>query len=273
MAATKSSPGKLKASERTTLIGKLVTPLKKRYGSKVPEPAEPRDVLQTLLFGAMLEDNTDEAAESGLSSLITAFHDLNEIRVSSIREIERSISDMPAADWRSLRIKDALQHIFELNFNYDLDGLRKKNQDSANSDLSEIPNISPFMRLYTLQAALGNHVVPVDPHQLALLKWLGLSDGDVDGAADELKSAVRKTDGPLVSYLLRQAANEPGVLVETLEFDAEEAGEVDPKKRISELAALIDGGGKSAKKATKQTEKKPVKKKAKASAAKKKAAN
>lgn len=245
---------KLKASERSTLIGKLTTALKKRYGGKVPEPATQRGVLETLVFGALLEDNVDESAESGYVQLNDGFHDLNEIRVSSIREIEAVISDLPQADWRSLRIKDALQHVFELNYTYDLDSLRKKNQEQASGELGEVPRITPFMKLYTLQAGLGNHVMPVDHHQLALLRWLGLSDSEAteEQAADELKSAVRKADGSLFSYLFRQAANAPGVLAVTL--DAMNAtDEFDPKSRMSELDGLLDGKKPAAKKAAKST--------------------
>ena len=282
---------KLKASERTTLLGKLTTQLKKRYGSKAPEPAEPRSVLETLLFGALLEEAIEDEAEPALASMLAGFHDLNEIRVSSIREIERTIPDLHAADWKSLRIKDALQHIFELNFVYDLDALKKKNQEQQAGELSEIPNATPFMRLYTLQAGLGNHVLPVDRHQLALLNWLGLTDAVAAAsgkkksppaeelAADELKSAVRKSDGVLLSYLLRRAANEPCVLEVTLdELDAgADDDEVDPKARISELDGLIEGGGKpsgkkktaKATKTTKKAAKAAGKKATKKTAAKK----
>ena len=274
---------KLKASERSTLIGTLMTPLKKRYGAKPPESSRP--VLETLLFAALLENNTDEHAESALVSLLDAFHDLNEIRVSSIREIEVPIGDLPEADWRSLRIKDALQHVFELNYDYDLDGLKKKNQETATAELKEVPRITPFMRNYSLQVGIGNHVMPVDRHQLALLRYLGLVEltAGEDTAADELKSAVRKADGPLLSFLLRQAANEPAVLAETesyapIENDPDRGHEtpglppsdaldvdepIDAKSRIKELGRLLDGKatGKTPKTAAKKTVKKAAAKK------------
>ena len=272
---------KLKASERSTFVGKLATTLKKRYGSSVPAPAVERDVLQTLLYAALLEEGTDEPAELAYTRLTESFHDLNEVRVSSIREIERVLQPLPASDWRSLRIKDALQHIFELNYNYDLESLRKKNQDQASGELGEIPRTTPYMKLYVLQVGLGNHAVPVDHHQLALLRWLGLTEPDAteEQAAADLKSAVRKSDGPLVAYLLRSVANEPGVLAVTLpamteEPDAE-AASIDPKTRMKELDELLDGKApkkaakktapaakKTAKKATKKAAKKAVRKKA-----------
>ena len=48
---------KLKASERSTIVTKLVNRLKKRYGSKAPTPE--RNVLETFIFAACLEDATD----------------------------------------------------------------------------------------------------------------------------------------------------------------------------------------------------------------------
>ena len=257
---------KLKSSERTTLIGKLTTPLKKRYGSKPPEPVADRGVLETLIFGTLVENAGDEPAEKAYADLINGFHDLNEIRVSSIREIERTIPAVHEADWKSLRIKDALQHIFEINFTYDLESLRKKNQDAAASDLGEVPNSTPFMRAFTLQNGLGNHVVPIDRHSLYLLRWLGLTEPSVTGklvaeevASDELKSAIRKADGPLFAYLLRQAANEPTVLAVTSEYGddaADDVEEFDPKDRIKQIDDLIDGkvgSQKPAKKASKSS--------------------
>ena len=267
---------KLKASDRSTFVGKLTTSLKKRYGSTVPSAAVERGVLETLLYSALLEEGTDEPAEMAYTRLHESFHDLNEVRVSSIREIERVLQPLPSSDWRSLRIKDALQHIFELNYNYDLEGLRKKNQDQASGELGEIPRITPYMKLYTLQVGLGNHAVPVDHHQLALLRWLGLAEPDAteEQAASDMKAAVRKADGPLVAFLLRSAANEPGVLAETLpamtaEADAE-AESIDPKSRIAELDGLLDGKAakKSPKKAAKKAPAKAAKKTAKKAAKK-----
>ena len=253
---------KLKASEKAAIVSKMVTRLKKRYGGKAPQ--SDRNVLETWIFSACLEDTTEEPAEAAYAALLDAFHDLNEIRVSLISEIERPLETLSEPAYRARRIREGLQHVFEEAFKFDLEPLRKKTQDSVTDDLKKVPFTTPFMRLYTLQAGLDSHVVPLDGHGLALMRWVGLidKDTDADAASDELKSAVRKADVPLTTYLLRMAANEPNVLAVTLDGSGD-GEEVAPDKQATKLDDLIDG---------KLVKAAPKKASAKKSAAKKKAA-
>jgi endonuclease-3 len=108
---TSNNPRKMKASDRQVVIRRVTGLLQKRYGRSVPKSQG--DVLHTLLFGITLENAAQPAAEAALARLIAAFHDLNEIRVSSIAEIEALLSGVPAADWLALRIREALQFTFE----------------------------------------------------------------------------------------------------------------------------------------------------------------
>src|SRR5690606_1394941 len=102
---------KLKASDRQLLLRKVVTILKKRYGGNVPK--ESRNVLETMIFACCLEDARYEDAEAAYQNLLASFHDLNEIRVSSISEVERSLERLDDAAWRAFRARDVLQYVFE----------------------------------------------------------------------------------------------------------------------------------------------------------------
>ena len=259
---------KMKTSDKAKILTKLTTTLKKKYGGKAPKAD--RAVLESYLFAACLENEVDEAADAAYSKLLDAFHDLNEIRVSTVLEIERPLSSLADPEFRAMRIREGLQHVFEKHFAFDLDSLKKKNLDGALSDLGAMTGVTPFIKLYTLQVGLGAHVIPLDSHQFDLLVWLGLVEPKtkVETASDELKGAVRKSDGPLFAYLLRQVANEPDV-IEDISL-TEDDGEISPDERLKSLEALLSGKRKPAVKAKAAAKKKTAAKKK--AAAKKKTA-
>jgi endonuclease III len=200
---------KLKASERQAIARKVMTVLKKKYGGGLPRDSRP--VLETLLFAACLENANYESAERVYAHMLESFHDLNEIRVTSITEIERVLAELPDPDWKALRVRETLQHTFEKHYSFDIDALKRKTMDVAEKRISEIRYLTPFMRLYALQHCLGSHVVPVDDRTLAVLVWLGLvaDDATPESAAEEMKSGLKKQDTPLFVHLLRAVATDP----------------------------------------------------------------
>lgn len=204
-----STSKKLKASDRQAISRKLMTVLKKKYGGG--QPRDSRPVLETLLFAACLENAGYEAAERVFERMLASFHDLNEIRVSSISEIEQVLADLPDPDWKALRVRETLQHTFEKHYSFDLDAIKRKTMDAAEKQLSEIRYLTPFMRAYVLQNCLGSHVVPIDDASRDVLAWTGLVDPDAtpETASEEMKSGLRKQDGPLFVHLLRAVATDP----------------------------------------------------------------
>jgi len=234
MPTTKS----LKAAEKTVILKKLVTELKKRYGGKVPKDERP--VLETLLYSACLEDTDHTQAQAAYDRMLNAFFDLNEIRVSSVTEIENSLGELNNADWKAMRLRESLQHTFEKHFAFDLDGLRRKTQDAASKELAEISFQTSFMRTYTIAHSLGAHVLPIDESMRLLLVWLGLADhkATAEKVADDLKSAVKKSDGALICFLLKAAATDEK-LRWAFEGGLEDDAEIDPKDAAKRLAALI----------------------------------
>src|SRR5262245_15307170 len=85
---------------------KLMTLLKKRY--KAPLPHKERSVLDTMLHAVCLEDSTDDEAEQTLARLISLFHDLNEVRVSSISELAEAFNGADDAERKALRVRSTL---------------------------------------------------------------------------------------------------------------------------------------------------------------------
>ncbi|MCA8990854.1 MAG: hypothetical protein KDA88_02700 [Planctomycetaceae bacterium] len=199
MAASKS----LKSSDRQSIIKKLTTELKKRYKGGLPKTN--LSVIETLIYATLLEDSTHEDAEAAFQRLFDHFFDLNEIRVSSVDEIKQVLGDLRDADWKAFRLREALQDIFEKHFAFDMEGLKRKTLDAAQKELGAIPHQTDFAQSYTLQTCCTSHVVPVDESMLLALRWLALTDAESTGqqAADEVKSATKKSDAPQFCYLLK----------------------------------------------------------------------
>lgn len=201
-----NSAKKLKASDKQAIARRVMTVLKKKYGGALPRHDRP--VLETILFAALLENSSDAEAEAAFEKLHTSFHDLNEIRVSSVSEIELVLDGMAQPEWKALRIRELLQYTFERYYRFDLDELRRKTHDLAEKELGKIRHLTPFIHQYFLQHCLDAHVVPVDDSSRDVLVWLGLIEPGATTAAasEEIKSAVRKPDAPLFCHLVRCVA-------------------------------------------------------------------
>ena len=246
-----SATQKTKMVDKLTLGKKLVALLKKRYPS--PPAHEERPVLETLLFAICLEDGSVEQAEEAYRGLSSAFHDLNELRVSSITELSQVFGVLPSADWRAHRVRQVLQYVFEKHFEFAFEGLRRKTLELATKQLFKIRDLSPFDRNYTLQSALGTHVIPVDQLMTNAAIWLGLAaPGETpEHAAETLKSAVRKADVPVFAHYLRRLAVDPR-LVKAFEPGKEgDAAPADPQTMIERLEALFKEADSAARKGKK----------------------
>lgn len=197
-----------KTADRTAILKKLLPAIKKHY--KVVVPKHDRPVLETMLFAICLEDVTVDEAEKAYDKLGKEFPDLNEIRVSSISEIERAFVGLPRAEWRAFHVRSVLQYVFEKSFAFEFESLRKKTLELAQKQLAKIKNLSSFVRSYTLQAVIGAHQIPLDESSARALVWLGLvpPNQDADQMGETMKSVVRKADVPLFCFSLRCLATD-----------------------------------------------------------------
>jgi len=198
-----------KASDKQAIAKKLMMILKKQYKGSVPQSDRP--VLETILYAICLENSSDSRADSVYARLESTFHDWNEMRVSSISELTDVFHDVDRPERRALQVRCALHYLYEKHFKFEFESLRRKTLDLAEKQLRKIKELSGFVRLFTLQSALGSHLVAVDDFMCGAAIWLGLADlGSTPISASEaLKSAVRKADGPLFCHLLRSLASDP----------------------------------------------------------------
>ncbi len=200
---------RMKSADKQEVCRKVASLLKKAY-SATPEKQD-LPVLETLLYAICLENSTPQEADAVYAKLLNAFHDLNEVRVSSISELQPTFEELADPQWRAARVKGALQYVFETNYAFDFESLRRKTAELAVKQLMKIPSLSPFVRAYVMQHCLGSHILPIDDRMHAALVWMGLAErGETaEQAGEHLRSFVRKADAPLFCHLLGCLASDP----------------------------------------------------------------
>lgn len=224
-----------KAADKSQVCRKLVNSLHKLYGKSVPKIELP--VVETMLFAACLEDNQWATAEVGMKHLLASFFDLNEIRVSSVNELELVLAPLNKADWKGLRIRSILRHLFETTYSYDFEKLRRQTLEQAVKTLKKIPDVTPFIRDFVLHEILGSHIVFLDDSMLTAAKWLGLvpEESDVNEASEYLKGGLKKSDVSEFCHLLRCLATDPKYIPRFIDHADSEQSMDDVMERFAEL--------------------------------------
>jgi endonuclease-3 len=219
--------------------------LKKTYSTAALKQDLP--VLEIMLYAVCLEDSPLEQADQVYAKIHNGFHDLNEVRVSSVYELEGLFRELPNPEWRALRVRNILQYVFEATYGFDFEPFRRKTLELAQKQLGKIKSLSPFVKAFVLQQALDSHVLPVDHRLLQMLQWLGLAELNAtpEHAGEALRSAVRKADAPLFCYLLRCLRDDPRLTKALSRGVTAPSGGSDEADGYARLTALFKGGAKA----------------------------
>jgi len=255
-----------KASDRAALLKKLFPVVKKNYKVQVPKGG--KAVLETMLYAVCLEDSTVDEADASFKKLFTDFPDLNEVRVSTVGEIERAFLGQTASEWRAYRVISVLKFVFDKNYAFEFESLRKKTLDLATKQLAKIKDLTPFVRDYTLHDVTGAHLIPIDTSLSRLLVWLGLVPPGlpVDQVGETMKAAVRKAEVESFVFTLRNLATDAtmNTAFDPVKYAVPEGGH-DLDTAIDRLNLLLKVGPEKAGKASAAkpvVDKKPTPKKA-----------
>jgi len=191
-------------TNRSALIAKVYKVLKKHY--KPVAPPSDRTALEHLLYGCLLENARFEAADEAFARLKELYFDWNEIRVTTVTELAEGMGGVPDAAGAAQRVKKSLQSIFESNYSFDIETLKKQNLGKAEKDLEKVNGVTPFVRAYVTQNALGGHSIPVSKGALDALHAVGvISDVEADkGQVPGLERAIPKNKGVEFGSLLQQ---------------------------------------------------------------------
>jgi endonuclease III len=181
-----------------------------KKGHDVPETGE-QPVLEQFLYGICREGATRDLADQAFENLREQFYDWNEVRVSSAREVEEPLADLPEAEPRAERLISFLQEVFEKDFSFDLEGLRKKGLKEAAKELAKYQAANDYVVAWVVQHSLGGHAIPLDLPTLRAARRLGLIDceaDDMEAARASLEHLVPKAKGAIFCDLISSLAGE-----------------------------------------------------------------
>src|SRR5437870_7061234 len=196
------------AVNKQRVIAQMFTTLKKRYDPREPEA---RPVFEQFLYAVLREGATREQADRAFNNLQETFFDWNEVRVSSAREVEEALGDIPDAENRANRPVSFLQEVFETTFSFDLEPLHKKGLKQAAKQLSRYQAANDYAVSWVIQHSLGGHAIPLDVPSIRVVRRLGPIDGnegDLEALRTSLEHLIPKSRGPLFTELISAMAHD-----------------------------------------------------------------
>lgn len=185
---------KSKSADRSKIVARLMKLLKKEFGGPPRRQALP--VLETMIYGICLENSTFEAADAAYERLTSEFFDWNEVRVSTITDLEPIFDGLSEPHWRAQRVRHLLYYVFDHQYSWDFDGLKRKKLELTARQLSKIKYLPPFVAHYLMLVSLGTHSLPVDDRMARVAAWTGILPigCDEESGPELLKAFIRKAD-------------------------------------------------------------------------------
>ncbi len=165
------TPNKQKTIDHTLGI------LKKKYP---PGELPQRTVIQHFIYGIIREGTTSDIADQSFNSLIAAFIDWNELRVSTPSELVEVMPGLPEGSTKARRIIGVLQEWFELTYSFDMEEVAKKGIKEGAKKLQRLKEANDFAIAWVMQRAWEGHAVPLDAPTIRVLKRLAVLDPEVD---------------------------------------------------------------------------------------------
>ena len=178
-------------------LNEIHTLLKKRYKPR-PERNARLSVLEAVIYAVCREGTSREQANQALSRFKDGFFDWNEVRVSTVEEVQAALADLPDPEPRAQRIRKFLRQLFERTYGFTLEALVKKPLKESLKTLSEYEAFtSDFVEAVVTQQSLGGHAIPVDAPARRALERLGIADRETETPAlrSLLEHAVPKNRG------------------------------------------------------------------------------
>lgn len=194
---------------KTQLLTNIHALLKKRYKPRSDPNASRLSVLKAVVYGICHEDTTREQANQALSRFEDEFFDWNELRVSSVDEIQETLAGIPDPEERARRIRRFLRQLFNRTYGFTLDALAKKPLKDALKVLQTYDAFaSDYVTATVIQQALGGHAIPIDKPAHRVLERVGISEAEVPALRAILERAVPKNRGVEFLDLIEDVAND-----------------------------------------------------------------
>jgi endonuclease III len=184
------------APSKAQLLTEVHNLLKKRY--KLEPRTERLSVLEAVVYGIAHEGTTREQANQALSRFKDDFFDWNEVRVSSLEEIQGVFAGFSDVEDRAARLRRFLRQLFEKTYGFALDSLAKKPLKESVKALQEYEALqSDYVLATVIQQALGGHALPIDGPIRRGLERLGIAEPgqDIVALRAMIERAVPKNRG------------------------------------------------------------------------------
>ncbi len=144
---------------------------KARADSKPVEAPPLDDPLHRLCISIFGVAVGDERGEKYTTRLLTQMVDWNEIRVSTVEEIETAIGTAPQmAKARCRSLLDAMHAVYECENVLSLDRLRDMGRRDARAYLEALEGVDDYAVASVTLWSLGGHAIPVDDRLLEALQ-------------------------------------------------------------------------------------------------------
>jgi endonuclease-3 len=197
------------AQSKAQLLTDAHSLLKKRYK---PEPRAARlSVLEAVIYAICHEGTTREQANQALSRFKDEFFDWNEVRVSTVEQIQGVLAGLPEPEARAQRLRRFLRQLFEKTYGFTLDALLKKPLKEAVKTLQEYEALhSDYVLSSVIRDALGGHAVPIDGPARRAFERLGIAEPETETATIRgiVERAVPKNRGAEFSDLIEELAHD-----------------------------------------------------------------
>lgn len=145
-----------------------------------PETA-PTEPLEQLVRALLSWEASDTAASKAYRELMLQMTDLNEVRVSSVREISVVIREfIPDSIDCAQNISLALDNIFRRENGISLSMLQGKGRREARQYLDSLQGVTPFAAAAVQLWSLGGHAIPVNRRLLETLRREKLVDVEAE---------------------------------------------------------------------------------------------
>ena len=193
---------------RASLLNKVYKSLKNLFQPVASNTS--RTVLDHLLFACLLEDSHYPHAEEAYQAITDSFYDLNEVRVSSIKELAEVTKKLCNPEAAASRLKRTLHSVFESSYSFDLEMLKKLNLGVAAKKLIKFNGTTSFAVSFVVQSALAGHSIPVSNGSRRALFVLGVINEaeEKSGRVPGLERAISKRQGIEFGSLLHQLGSD-----------------------------------------------------------------
>ena len=172
----------------------------KEVSARRSPPAEPRPLLEELVYAICREGATPADADAAYARLLKTFIDWNEVRVSTVQEVGEILRPLSARERGRARIIGLLQEVFEASYTFDLGEIVKKGlKDTARKSASTRRGVNDYAVAWVVQRTLGGHAIHHEPTRACcrgLGSWRRWTPRASRRHAASIEHVIPKTRGP-----------------------------------------------------------------------------